>query len=71
MIKPDLPTLTAFVLDKGGTKLMADEMFYFYTSKGWMVGKSPTKDWNAAARNWISRSKSTESAQAPQKKLIV
>ncbi|UHG92535.1 hypothetical protein [Spirosoma oryzicola] len=71
MIKPDLPTLTAFVLDKGGTKLMADDMFYFYTSKGWMVGKSPMKDWNAAARNWISRSKSTESAQASQKKLIV
>lgn len=25
----------------------------FYASKGWMVGRSPMKDWKAAARNWI------------------
>ena len=25
----------------------------FYASKGWVVGKSPMKDWKAAARNWI------------------
>ena len=25
----------------------------FYASKGWMVGKSPMRDWKAAARNWI------------------
>lgn len=25
----------------------------FYASKGWVVGKSPMKDWRAAARNWI------------------
>lgn len=24
----------------------------FYTSKGWMVGKTPMKDWKAAVRNW-------------------
>lgn len=27
----------------------------FYASKGWMVGKSPMKDWKAAARNWIAK----------------
>ena len=24
----------------------------FYTSKGWMVGKNPMKDWRAAVRTW-------------------
>lgn len=24
----------------------------FYTSKGWLVGKVPMKDWKAAVRNW-------------------
>jgi len=29
----------------------------FYESKGWMVGKNKMKDWKAAVRNWIKRSK--------------
>ena len=29
----------------------------FYTSKGWLVGKSKMKDWKAAARSWASREK--------------
>tara|TARA_R110000824_G_scaffold15839_1_gene66447 strand:+ start:2187 stop:2951 length:765 start_codon:yes stop_codon:yes gene_type:complete len=32
--------------------------FYdYYASKGWKVGQSPMKDWQAAARNWVRRSK--------------
>ena len=27
----------------------------FYTSKGWMVGKTKMRDWKAAARGWASR----------------
>lgn len=27
----------------------------FYASKGWLVGKTPMKDWRAAVRTWISR----------------
>lgn len=29
----------------------------FYESKGWVVGKSPMKDWKAAVRNWEKESK--------------
>ena len=29
----------------------------FYESKGWLVGKSPMKDWKAAVRNWEKDSK--------------
>lgn len=30
----------------------ADGFINFYTSKGWLVGKSPMKDWKAAIRTW-------------------
>ncbi|MCK8493557.1 hypothetical protein M0L20_16950 [Spirosoma sp. RP8] len=56
MIIPDLPTLSAFILSQGGTQAMADDMLDFYTSKGWMIGKNPMKDWNATARRWIRQS---------------
>ena len=29
-----------------------DEFFNFYESKGWLVGKSKMKDWQAAVRTW-------------------
>lgn len=29
-----------------------DACFYFYESKGWVVGKSPMKSWTAAMQNW-------------------
>ena len=29
--------------------------FNFYESKGWMVGKNPMKDWQAAVRTWEQR----------------
>ena len=28
-----------------------------YESKGWKIGKSPMKDWQAAVRNWAARDK--------------
>jgi hypothetical protein len=27
----------------------------FYAAKGWLVGKSPMKDWRAAVRTWKQR----------------
>lgn len=35
----------------------AVSFFDYYSSKGWKVGRSPMKDWKAAARNWVRRSK--------------
>lgn len=34
-----------------------------YASKGWKVGKSPMKDWKAAARNWDRRDKQESKAK--------
>lgn len=36
----------------------------FYTSKGWMVGKSPMKDWRAAVRGWVSRERTIAAAKS-------
>ncbi len=71
MIIPDLPTLTAFVLSKGGTQAMAEKMFDFYTSKGWKVGKDAMKDWNASARNWVRENASKQTNQILPKKFVV
>lgn len=55
------PTLEEVVAYAEENKLGLDcERFIdFYTSKGWMVGKTKMKDWKAAARNW-ARPKESE-----------
>ena len=35
----------------------------YYTAKGWVVGRSPMKDWRAAVRNWERNEKPTASAE--------
>ncbi|GAB4020248.1 hypothetical protein GCM10028808_60760 [Spirosoma migulaei] len=72
MVKPDLPTLMAFVLSReGGTETMAVQMFDFYTSKGWKVGNSPMADWNAAARKWVSNNTTASQVPMPRSKSMV
>ena len=39
-----------------------EEFWAFYESKGWMVGKSPMKDWKAAIITW-EKSKKKETRQ--------
>lgn len=34
----------------------AQKFFNYYQSNGWMVGKSPMKNWQAAADNWMLKS---------------
>lgn len=50
--KPTLEELKSYFAEKGYVD--ESERFYdFYSSKGWMVGKNPMKDWRAAVRNWV------------------
>jgi len=50
--KPTLDELTAYK-QKANLALVDCEAFYdFYESKGWVIGKNPMKDWQAAMRNW-------------------
>ena len=36
----------------------------FYASKGWMVGKSPMKDWRAAVRMWEQEGRASPQAKS-------
>lgn len=51
---PSHDEVKAFFKDKGYL-LEADKFFFFYSSKGWLVGKAPMKNWHMAAAGWLSR----------------
>ena len=52
---PNLEECMSTFEEAGSTTDEGEKFFNFYTSKGWLVGKSKMKDWKAAARNWIKR----------------
>lgn len=49
--KPTIEEIEQYASEKNLT-VDAERFFNFYESKGWLVGKSPMKDWRAALRNW-------------------
>jgi len=56
-IKPSVDEVKIFFKEKNKTNLDAEKFFNHFESNGWLVGgKSKMKNWQAAARNWISRS---------------
>lgn len=68
---PSLDEVKAFFKEKNKTDLEAEKFFNHFESNGWLVGgKSKMKNWQAAARNWISRSeeyaKTSSNANKPK-----
>ena len=63
---PSLEDVTAYINEKG-IVLDPEAFIDFYTSKGWKVGSSTMKDWQAAARNWARRDKQNEPKKPEQK----
>ncbi len=61
-IKPSLEEVRAFMNELGSSMWYTEgsKFWNYYESKGWVVGRSGMKDWNAAARGWLSRSKDQE-----------
>lgn len=49
--KPTVQEISDYAKEIGFT-LEPQTFFDFYESKGWVVGKSPMKDWKAAVRTW-------------------
>ena len=47
---PTLEEVTAYVQERG-SKVDPQGFIDFYAAKGWLVGKTPMKDWKAACRN--------------------
>ena len=60
--KPSLDDIRAYCISRANN-VDPEQFFNFYESKGWMVGKSPMRDWRAAVRTWEKREKET-----PQRK---
>lgn len=55
-VAPSLETLQSYFLTIGGTAQDAEAFFDHFEANGWKVsGKTPMKNWQAAARNWVRR----------------
>lgn len=52
---PTVDEVEAYAKEKGYAGFSAERFVDYYESKGWVVGKSPMKDWKAAVRGWASR----------------
>lgn len=58
-VPPSPQELKAYFSILGGTGQDADRFFDHFTANGWLVsGKSPMKNWQAAARNWMRGNRS-------------
>lgn len=55
--KPTAEEIQAYC-DERGNGLNGQQIFDFYQAKGWVIGKSPMKDWKAAVRTWERNRKS-------------
>lgn len=64
-VKPTIEQVAAYCKEKG-YDVEAERFFNYYESKGWVVGKSPMKDWKAAVRTWASNQKSSQPTSSPQ-----
>ena len=61
---PSIEEVAAYCQERGNG-VDAARFVDFYSSKGWMVGKTKMKDWKAAVRNW---ERSSDAKATPAKK---
>ena len=61
-IKPTVEQIQEYC-NKRHNGINAQSFYDFYESKGWLVGKTPMKNWEAAVRTWEQRHK----AENPQR----
>lgn len=50
-VKPNISEIEAYCKERGNN-VDAVRFFDSYESKGWIIGKTPMKDWKAAVRTW-------------------
>lgn len=60
--KPSVVEIQTYVVEiEAG--IQAEAFFDYYETKGWIVGKSPMKDWKAAVRTWKRNQSSNASTR--------
>lgn len=57
-IAPTAKEVQSYLDDRSITTFTASMFIDFYTARGWLIGKTKMKDWQAAVRTWESRAKS-------------
>ena len=65
---PTLSEVQEYVIDQG-YNIDASKFVDFYASKGWLVGKSPMKDWKAAVRNWSRSQRQEKTAEVKRQEV--
>jgi DNA-binding HxlR family transcriptional regulator len=61
-VKPTVNEIASYCRERNNN-IDAQEFYDFYESKGWVIGKSPMKDWKAAVRTWEKNHKKSQSQQ--------
>lgn len=54
-VPPSVEEVQAYCMEKGYSLVNPERFVSYYTSNGWMVGKTKMKDWKAAVRTWEQR----------------
>lgn len=55
-VKPSIEEIQKYC-DERKNGIEAQRFYDFYESKGWLIGKTPMKDWKAAVRTWEQKRK--------------
>jgi hypothetical protein len=50
--KPSVEEIGLYLKERKNTTINPEAFYDYYESKGWLIGKSPMKDWKAAVRTW-------------------
>lgn len=64
-VKPTVDEVQAYCQERQNG-IDAEDFVNFYESKGWVIGKSPMKDWRAAVRTWEAKRGGSGGAAVPK-----
>lgn len=68
-VKPSIEEIEQYCIERNNG-IDAEVFFNFYEAKGWVVGKSPMKDWKAAVRTWEKRPAKVQSSGFRQRESV-
>lgn len=60
-VKPTIEQVKAYCFEKG-YNINAEYFVDYYEARGWLIGKNPMKNWQAAVRTWVSNGNSNSNA---------
>lgn len=67
--KPTIEDIRTYCIERKNS-VDPDKFYYFYESKGWMVGKNKMRDWKAAIITWEKNS-NTATPEPPKSQITV